>query len=64
MSGALWALKFDKFSEFQNVIGNSFLSTLKRRYDTLRTKSDMWITPKQTRIFYKNYVFSQSWNNS
>ena len=47
----LWTLKFNNFSEFQSVIGNSPCSTTlpppppsptQRHYPALRTKIDMW----------------------
>ena len=34
----LWALKFDNFSEFQNVISDSLHPTPEHYYDVLRTK--------------------------
>ena len=51
-----WALKFDDFSEFQNVISDNpqppqpptFLP--QRHFDALRTKIDMWLTPNQQKI--------------
>ena len=42
-----WTLKFDNLSHFQNVIRNdSPPSKRKRHYNALRTKIDMWLTPK------------------
>ena len=40
----LWALKFNKFSHFQNAISNNS-PTRERYYDPLSTKIDMCITP-------------------
>ena len=46
----LWALKFDNFSEFQNVISDSPppppTPIPQRHYDVLRTKIVKWLTPK------------------
>ena len=39
------ALKFDNFSEFQNVISDSLPPPPQRPYDALRTKIDMRLTP-------------------
>ena len=63
-----WALKFDNFSEFQNMISDS-LPTHERHYDVLSTKIDMWLTPNSNvsvwSRFYAvvlNGVFSKRWN--
>ena len=41
------ALKFDNFSEFQNVISDSILPPFppQRHYDALLTRIDIWLTP-------------------
>ena len=41
-----WALKFDNFSEFRNVISDSTPNP-QRHYGALRTKIDMWLTPRR-----------------
>ena len=42
-----WILKFDNFSEFQNVIFDS-PPNLERHYEALHTIIDMWLTPNCT----------------
>ena len=44
-----WTLKFDNFSELQNVITDN-PPTSQRHYHALRTKIDMWLTPYQFSI--------------
>ena len=41
-----WALKFDNFLEFQNVISDSS-PTPQRHCDALRTKIYMWLAPRK-----------------
>ena len=42
-----WALRFDNFSEFQNIISDGlFPPTPQGHYDVLRTKISMWLAPK------------------
>ena len=43
-----WTLKFENFSEFQNVIIDKPMlpTTRERHYDALRTKIDMWLTQR------------------
>ena len=44
-----WTLKFDNFSEFQNVISDSSPTPPPElHYDELRAKINMWLTPTRS----------------
>ena len=53
-----WALKFDNFSEFQNVISDAHHS----HYDALRTKIDMWLTISACEVLQQTFLLSQAKN--
>ena len=59
-----WALKFDNFSEFQNVIGAAPLSPSHslRHYDALRMKIDMWCTLSACEVSWQTFLLLQAKN--
>ena len=52
-----WALKFDNFSEFQNVIKDSPPPLNPQcYYDTLCTNIDIWLTPNKVRDVFRTVI--------